>query len=362
MEGIVAAWLAPHAPFEFREYPVADPQPDCILVRMRVCNICGSDLHLWHGDAANLSAGQVLGHEMVGTIEKLGKEVTADSLGRSLAEGDRILYSYSRHCGSCRYCLTREAPCPNRNKHWVGVSSDEPPHFHAGYGQFYYVRPGTVVLRVPDELPDDLVSPLNCAGAQVAEGLSRIEVRAGDTVVVQGAGGLGLYAVAAARQMGAEQIIVFDGQPQRLEFAKRFGADRVVDIGATTLQERQEQLLTWTRGFGADVVLEFAGVPSAVAEGVTLLRQGGRYLVGGNINLGVETSFDPTNIVRRCLTIKGIHGYEGGAIPAALDLLLRTRDRFPYGSLISHHFPFAEINEAFAVADSGQALRVSITF
>ena len=82
MQGRVAVWLAPHAPFEFREYPVADPRPDCILVRMRVCNICGSDLHLWHGDAANLSAGQVLGHEMVGTIEKLGNEVTADSLGR----------------------------------------------------------------------------------------------------------------------------------------------------------------------------------------------------------------------------------------------------------------------------------------
>ena len=201
MHGRVAVYVAPREPFEFREYPVADPPDDAILVRMRVCNICGSELHLWRGQGVGLAEGtpQILGHEMVATIEKLGRNVTHDSLGRPLSEGDRIVYTYWRPCGTCWYCLTREASCPTRNKHWLGVSSDTPPHFNGGFGEFYYVFRHQSVFRVPDELPDHLVSAVNCAVAQVFDGLKRIEVRSGDKVLVQGVGGLGLYAVAMAR-------------------------------------------------------------------------------------------------------------------------------------------------------------------
>ena len=186
-----------------------------------MCNICGSELHLWRGQAVKLEEGkpQILGHEMVATIEKLGRNVTHDSLGSSLSEGDRIVYTYGRPCGRCWYCLTREASCPHRHQHWIGVSSEEPPHFNGGFGEFYYVCPHQSVFRVSEDLPDELVSPVNCAAAQVFDGLKRIEVRSGDTVLVQGVGGLGLYAVAMAREAGAQQIIVLDAHPHRLEMA-----------------------------------------------------------------------------------------------------------------------------------------------
>ena len=364
MKGVVAVCLASHEPFEFREYPVPDPAPDAIVVRMRVANICGSDLHLWRGEAVRLKKGlpQILGHEMVGTIEKLGSDVTCDSSGSPISEGDRIIYTYSRPCGTCRYCLTREACCPNRNRHWLGVSSDTPPHFNGAYGEFYYLARGHDVFRVPEELSDDLVSPVNCAAAEVLSGLRRVAVHSGETVLVQGAGGLGLYAIAMAREMGATRIIVLDGLLRRLELAGRFGADHLLNINEMTPQDRQEQILQWTGGLGADLALELTGAAAAVAEGVTLLRDGGRYLWAGNINKGLETSFDPSYVVRKSLVIKGIHGYESWAIPQAMSFLSRTKDRYPYESILSHHFQFSKINEAFALADRSEAIRVSISF
>lgn len=364
MKGKVAICLAAREPFEFREYPVPDPDSGAVLVKMRAANICGSDLHLWRGHAVRLEEGvpQILGHEMVGTVEKLGSDVKCDSLGRPLCEGDRIVYTYGRPCGTCTYCLTREASCPNRHQHWIGISSDTPPHFNGGYGEFYYLGPGQSVFRVPDELSDDLASPVNCAAAEVFEGLSRIEIRSGDTVLIQGAGGLGLYALAMAREMGAARIIVLDGLPERLKLAGQFGANQLLNIKETTTEGRQQQVLEWTGGLGADVALELAGVPVAAAEGVSLLRDGGRYLWAGNINKGLETSFDPSFIVRKGLTVKGVHGYQPWAIPAALDLLARTKDKYPYHSIISHHFDFDDINEAFALADGQEAIRVSICF
>jgi len=363
MNGKVAALVAAHQPFEFLEYPVVDPGADSILVRMRVCNICGSDIHLWRGDTVAFKEGvpQILGHEMVGTIEKLGRNVKTDALGTPLEEGDRVIYTYSRVCGTCRFCLSHEAPCPYRNKHWIHVSSNTPPHFNAGYAEFYYVEPGQDVFRVPDDLSNDLVSPLNCAAAEVTEGLSRIDLRAGDTVLVQGAGGLGLYATAMAREAGAEQIIVFDGLADRLELAKKFGADRVVNVRETSLADRLEQVLEWTGGHGADVALELAGHPAAAAEGVNLLRPGGQYLWAGNIN-GDETSFDPTAVVRRALRIQGIHGYEGWAIPKAINFVQRTKNKYPFEAILSHHYSFDKINDAFSLADRGEAIRVSIDF
>ena len=364
MKGKVAVYLAARQPLEFREYTVPDPEPDSILVRMRMCNICGSDLHLWCGLGPGLQDGlpQILGHEMVGTIEKLGGKVRTDSAGTPLEEGDRIIYSYFRFCGTCYYCLTREANCPNRHRHWIGVSSELPPHFNGGFGEFYYLGPGHWIFKVPDELSDDHVSPVNCAAAEIAFGLRNIEIRGGETVLIQGAGGLGLYAIAMAREMGAAQIIVVDALPPRLELAKQFGADHLLDVRKTSPGERLEQVLGWTNSLGADVAIEVAGVPAAVAEGVSLLRNGGRYLCVGNINKGQETSFDPSHVVRGQLTVKGIHGYDSWAIPQALEIIARTKNKYPYESILSHHFKFEDINEAIALADEGAATRVSVTF
>ena len=361
--GRVAVVLKNRGEFEFREYEVPSPSPDAIVVKMSQCNICGSDIHLWHGSAAPLQEGlpQILGHEMVGTVHKLGSQVETDSLGQKLEEGDRVVYTYFRLCGRCHFCLSGDANCPTLHAHWVGVSSDEPPHFNGGFGEYYYLGPGHSVFKIPDELPDDLVSPVNCAAAQMMFGLGKIGIRPGDAVVIQGAGGLGLYSIAMAREMGAGKILVIDARPERLKLAEDFGADLVLNVNETKERERLVSILKETNRLGADLGIEVAGFPPTLVEGIKMLRNGGRYLTTGNIIQG-QVSIEPAEIVRKALTIQGAYGYQPRAIPEAIDFIARTKEKYPYEKLISHHYKFDDINEGMAFADEGNAIRVTLDF
>ncbi len=361
MTGRVAVFQEPHQPMEIREYALPEVGPEDILVKIRAANICGSDLHIWHGRGPGFPRRPVvLGHEMVGEVFRLGGGGRTDCLGEPLREGDRIVYAYFVPCGACPACLTGSPACPNRYRHWFG-SADEPPHFRGAYGEYYYLRKGQTICKVPAELGDDEVSPVNCALSEALYGLDRIGIRLGDTVVIQGAGGLGLYATALARDMGAGRVIVLDKRAGRLELAKAFGATLTVNVDETSEQERRELVRDLTRGHGADVVAEFVGVPSVVEEGARLLRQGGRYLWIGNITPGLPSALDPGTVVRAAQTVRGVIVYEPWVLPRALDFLVRRRDAYPFRKIISDAWPFGEINRAFAFADEGHAVRVSLS-
>ena len=364
MKGKVAVFLEPGRPMEFREYPIPDAESDAIVVKMRLSNICGSDIHFWRGRGPRVESNipQVLGHEMTGEIYALGENVKTDSRGEPLNVGDRIVYSYFKPCGKCWMCLTGLPGCPNRYRDWLGVSSEQWPHFHGAFGEYYYMKPGHWVFKVPDELADEMVSPINCALSEVIYGLHKIGITLGDTVVIQGAGGLGLYATAVAREMGAGRIIVLDKIPKRLELAQAFGADHILNVDETSESERVNQIKEWTRGVGADIIAELTGLPHVLAEGIDMLRWGGRYLWIGNINLGFPTEIDPGSVVRCSKTLRGIIVYEAWVIPRALDFLCRAKDKYPFDSIVSHKFPFEQINEAFAFAEQGKSIRVSLTF
>ncbi|MBI2165617.1 MAG: zinc-binding dehydrogenase [Chloroflexi bacterium] len=362
MDGLVAVFHESTRPFDLRRYPVPEPGPGEILVRVRMANVCGSDLHFRAGHGPGLPKGipHVLGHEMMGEVFALGPGATRDSQGHALKAGDRVVYAYFRDCGVCPTCLHRDGACPNRYRNWIGVSVEEYPHFHGAFGQFYVVRPGQWVFRVPEELPDHMVSAVNCALAEVIYGLHKGGLRMGDTVVVQGAGGLGLYATAVAREMGAGKIVVSDLLQHRLETAEAFGADHVLNASYTDPQERESRVKEWTGGHGADLVIELTGDPKVVQEGINMLRPGGRYVLIGNINLGLTTTLDPATLVRYSRNLIGIIVYEGWAIPRALEFLLKMRKRYPLDKVVSHTFPLESINQAFEVASQRQCLRVGL--
>jgi threonine dehydrogenase-like Zn-dependent dehydrogenase len=362
MKGKAAIFTDVGKPLELREYPLPDVEPDAMLVKISTANICGSDLHFLRGQGPGIPRGipQILGHEMTGRVARLGSRVKTDSLGQPLHEGDRVVYAYFRGCGTCWMCLEGRPGCPHRYAHWIGVSSDTPPHFNGAYAEYYYLRPGQWVFKVPDDLPDNLVSPVNCALAEVIYGLHRTGIVLGDSVVIQGAGGLGLYATAVAREMGAGQIIVLDKIGERLELAKAFGADHVINVEELAWPQRLEAVKDLTSGRGADVVAEFVGSPAVLQEGVELLRYGGRYLWIGNINLGLTGDIDPGQVVRGSRTIIGLVVYEAWVIPRALQFLRRTRAKYPYERIISHTFPLERINEAFEQAYQRRVMRVSL--
>ncbi|RMF91935.1 MAG: zinc-binding alcohol dehydrogenase [Nitrospinota bacterium] len=362
MKGKAAVFTEIGKPLEIREYPLPEVEPDAMLVQVTLANICGSDLHFLKGHGPGVKGGipQILGHEMVGKVYKLGKNFTTDSLGRPLQEGDRIAYAYFVPCGTCWACLSGTAACPNRYRYWLGVSCEEPPYFRGAFAQYYYLRSGQWVFKIPDELPDDVVSPINCALSEVIYGLHKIGIVLGDTVVIQGAGGLGLYATAVAREMGAGQVIVMDKLPARLELAKAFGADLTINVAEVGAEERRQMVLERTEGRGADVVAEFVGSPQVVEEGIEMLRYGGRYLLIGNINLGLKGEIDPAQLVRATRTVMGIIVYEPWVIARALQFLQRTQHKYPFSRIISHKFPLEEINEALEFARQGKSIRTSL--
>jgi threonine dehydrogenase-like Zn-dependent dehydrogenase len=329
---------------------------------VRLANICGSDLHFWHGHGPRINPdiAQVLGHEMMGVVYALGRNVKTDSLGRPLKEGDRICYSYFRNCGACWSCLSGTAACQYRYRDWIGVSADLHPHFRGAFGEYYYMHPGHWVFKVPDELPDEMVAAVNCAVSEVLYGLHKVGVTLGDTVVIQGAGGLGLYAIAVAREMGAGCVISLDRVEERLALAREMGADHTLNVEATEWEERVTRVREWSGGNGADVVVEVAGDPDCVQEGVDMMRPGGRYLWIGNINLGFTTLIDPASLVRTCKTVTAIIVYEGWVIPRALDFLVRTRGRYPYHKVISHRFKLTEINRALELSAARKVIRATL--
>ena len=360
--GKVAALPGPGKPLVLREYPLPDVGPDDILVRLTLSTICGSDVHFWTGGGPGVSAREPigLGHEMTGRIYALGKNVATDSMGRPLKEGDRICYSYFSNCGTCWACLSGTAACLNRYRSWLGVPSDQPPHFHAAFGEYYYLRHGHWVFKVPDELLDEMVSPVNCAFSEVFYGLHKIGITLGDTVVIQGAGGLGLYATAVAREMGAGQVVVVDRVPERLALAREMGADHLLNVDDTSAEGRIAQVRDWNGGEGADVVAELTGSPVVLQEGIDMLRPGGRYLWIGNINLGVEATIQPGSLVRYSRTITGVIVYEAWVIPRVLEFIVRTRDKYPYEKVVSHKFPLEELNRALQVSEQKQVIRAEV--
>jgi threonine dehydrogenase-like Zn-dependent dehydrogenase len=353
VKGRAAVFFGPGKPFQIQELPLPEVEPEAILVRVALANVCGSDLHFWRGDAPLTLPpdGWIFGHEMTGRVARLGARVKTDSLGRPLAEGDRVAYTYFYPCGRCPACLGREpAACLVKIGRPLGPSAF--PHFHGAFAEYYYLKPGGAVFRVPDELPDEMVAPVNCALSQVIFGLHKASFRFGDTLVIQGAGGLGVQAAAVAKDMGASVVIVVDRIPGRLELARAFGADHTIDIAEVVdRKERVGLVRTLTGGAGADVVCDFVGFPEVIPEGIEMLRQGGTYLEIGTISRGAKVELEPASLVWGAKRIVGVIMYDPWVIPRALDFLARNRARWPFGRLISHRYPLEKINEAFSQSE-----------
>ncbi|MHB8513230.1 MAG: zinc-binding dehydrogenase [Actinomycetota bacterium] len=365
MKGRLAAYPpGVRSTMDLREVDVPDPAPGSILVRVTRANVCGSDLHFYRGDidlSKFMSEPTVLGHEMCGVVASLGAGVSKDSAGRPLHEGDRVVYRYFEPCGSCSSCMRGQSAACGANLGFQRKACTAPPYFVGGFADYYMVPAGQAIFKVPDSLPDDLVVSVNCAVAEVVEGLTRARVGIGDCVVIQGAGGLGLYATALAKHLGAARVIVIDAIAERLSLAKEFGADDVIDISEhPDPNARSRALRSLNNGNGADVAVEVAGVPDAFTEGIALLGQGGRFVEIGNISLGLTTSFDPAQVTLGNKTVFGVVFYEPIALERALQFLSATREHVPYEKLVSSVYPLERINEAFDDAENRRVARASI--
>jgi threonine dehydrogenase-like Zn-dependent dehydrogenase len=190
--------------------------------------------------------------------------------------------------------------------------------------------------------------------------LTTVGLRAGESVVVQGAGGLGVYACAVARASGASTVVAVDGVRERLELARAFGADHVVDVSEHPDPKARIRAVRDLTDGGADVVCEFVGHASAVSEGIQMVAPGGRYLECGCIHTGTSFDFDPAYLTLLSRSIVSVIYYEPWALREAVRFLQRHRDRFPWERLLASTYPLADIDRAFADADARRVPRAAV--
>lgn len=355
-----AVLTAFHAPLELRDLPLPEkPEPGAALVRIEMAGICGTDVHLWKGQLP-IALPVIMGHETVGRIEQLGDGLDRDWTGQPLRIGDRVTWNSAVSCGACYYCAEKKQPtrCAQRRAYGIGYRCDHAPHFLGGYADFHYLHPRTTIFRLPDDLPTESVIGAGCALITAIHGVERTGIAWQDSVVVQGAGPVGIAALAVAKSAGAAQVTVIGGPGHRLQMAKRFGADHVIDLDEVRdPQARLAAVRELTRGYGADVVLECAGIPKAVVEGMELCRDGGKYLVLGHYCDAGPVLWNPHVITRKQLQVFGSWSSEPRHLKQALEFLRANRERFPFHEMVSHRFTLDQANEALAITAEWQSAK-----
>ncbi|GGO76400.1 zinc-binding alcohol dehydrogenase [Marinobacterium nitratireducens] len=359
MKGKVAVMTEPGR-LEYQEYDLPQPGYGAVLLEVLRSNVCGSELHIWRGHHPVKKRGGI-GHEMVGRVTALGEGVSTDSAGETLSVGDRVVATYFQTCLSCPQCMRGQYNLCDNAYEFFGLQPEDSPHFHTSFSTHIYIHPRQHIYKVHEAIPDSVAASANCALSQVYFGLDKIDLKYGETLVIQGAGGLGLMGVAVARERGA-RVIIIDSVKQRLEQAKSFGADVVINIDDyPEVTERQNLVKSLTAGEGADVGMEVAGVPAAFNEGVTgLVRRGGRYLVMGNLSPGRTIDFDPGLFTRRAIQVLPVDRYDGRYLFKALQFLENTMDKYPYEKLIDAEFDLCCVEEALDKSASRQVTRASI--
>ena len=350
-----------NTPLAIESAPVPEPGPRAVIAAVELAGVCGTDVHLHHGHLA-IPLPIVLGHEGVGRVRSLGQGVSADFTGNPLREGDAIAWSSNIPCGQCHWCVIagERTLCETRQVYGVNQRFDEFPRLSGSWAETIYLQPGSALFRLPDGVTPEQAIALGCAGPTAVHGVLDVAgITAGDTVVVQGSGPVGIASAMYAHLAGAARVIVIGGPAGRLELARDLGVgDAHIDIFAfPDPAERIRLVLDATPGRrGADVVLECAGAPEAVVEGWEMARRGGTFLALGQYTDRGPVPLNPHIITRKQLRIVGSWGFAEKHYLGHIQALPRLAHRFDLPRLITR-YPLADANRALADMAAGRVMK-----
>lgn len=349
--------VAPHQPIEIREFESPHLPRGAALLRAERSEVCGTDVHLWHGRLSGVPYPIIPGHVSTGTLEAIrGPLVGLD--GTTLREGDRaVFFDVHRTCGTCRACTVHRTPTRCSARRVYGITDPAAEGLFGGWAQSVYLEPGVSVAKLPDRVTFDDYIGGGCGLLTAVHILERAALRPGDRVLVQGIGAVGLSTTALAHHGGASLVLAIGAPRARIALALRMGAARVFDLDSTTAAERLEQVRALTDGEGVDVVIEAAGSPKAIEEGLSLVRDGGRYVIAGHYtDTGVSSINAHQHINRKHLEIRGCWGSEAGHFLRALRLLECYASAVPWRDIGERTYALDQVNEALA---DTEALRVT---
>jgi putative phosphonate catabolism associated alcohol dehydrogenase len=339
---------------ELRRFPTPAPAEGELLVRVLGCTLCGSDLHSIDGRRA-VPVPTVLGHEIVGEIVSIGSlSAATNHQGLSLHVGQRVTWAIVAHCGECYFCR-RDLPQKCRHAVKYGHEALRPGYeLLGGLAEHCLLARNTSVVCLPEELPLSVACPANCATATVVAALEAAGPLHERTICIFGAGLLGLTAAAMVTAAGGVAIVV-DPQQTRRDRALAFGAH-----AAVAPEEIAECVPRMTNGFGVDAILELSGADTVWNLAWPLVRTGGRIVLVGAVFPIPAVSFLPEQLIRRQLTVLGIHNYAPRHLQTAVDFLVAHHTRFPFETLVSRWSPLADIHAALTDARHPQCIRMGV--
>jgi L-iditol 2-dehydrogenase len=331
---------------EVRDVPTPTVDADSVLVRVRACAVCGSDIRIFHHGNSRVHPPQILGHEASGEVAEVGGSVSRFKVG------DRVAIGADVPCGECVFCE-------------AGIGNNCQINYAMGYqfaGSFaeYVLLNKTVVNygpvhKIPDAMSFDegaLAEPLAC----VLNAVELTDIRLGDTVVILGAGPIGCMIIPVAYMSGASKVIVVQRSRPRMEAARKFGADVYI---CSSEEDAVARVLRETGGLGADVIFTANPNPQSHVDALKMAKNRARVNLFGGLPAGSTVTLDTNIIHYKELFVLGAHGSLPRHHQKAIDLIAAHRpDIRPY---ITHHFPLAQINEALAAAEGHQGMRVVVT-
>jgi L-iditol 2-dehydrogenase len=346
MEHAMKAGLL-RAPNELAFEDIADPLPKAgdLILRVRAATVCGTDIRIFRGrKTAGVRYPSVLGHEFAGEV--------IDNGGHSqFACGDAVCVCPAIACGRCAHCLRgMENVCQNLQA--IGYELD------GAFAEYIRIPAQAVgagnVFRIPKGLSWEkaaLVEPLSC----VMNGQELINVGLGDTVVILGAGPIGLLHVKLARLAGAHKILISEPSEARRKSALAAGADVVVD---PTSEDLQAQVLAMTDGLGADKVIVAIGVPKLANDALALARYRGSVSLFAGFSAGEMATLDVNAIHYHELTVKGSFGLTRLHFKRSLNAV--ASGQIELESMLTHRFELPDIVQALATAEQGAAIKVAV--
>ncbi|WP_145198474.1 zinc-dependent alcohol dehydrogenase [Thalassoglobus polymorphus] len=297
---------------EYKQLEVTDmPEPEIgsrdVLVEVRACGICGSDIHGYDGSSGRRIPPLVMGHEAAGVVAKKGSDVDGFEVG------DRVTFDSTVSCGHCKFCRAGNINlCDNRKV--LGVSCGEYRQ-HGAFAQYVAV-PQNILYKIPEGLAFEHAAMIEAVSIAV-HAANRAPVRLGDTAVIVGSGMIGLLVVQAIRLAGCSQVIAVDLDEDRLKLARELGADVTLNPQSDDVVAQIQSL---TGGQGADIAIEVVGASVTIQTAIDATRKGGAITLVGNLAPKVEVPLQA--IVTRELTLYGSCA-SNGEYPACIDLLER---------------------------------------
>jgi len=342
----------PLGSFSVEQFAVPDPAAGTVLLRMELSGCCATDAHTYLGQWKSATFPALLGHENVGSVVALGTGGPRDYVGRELQPGDRVFARWG-WCGNCFECRTLQQPrrCRNRTVSYGGMGLDAP--FSGGFAEFLYLSAPETTFMLKLDVPAStavLSEPLGVAVTAVR----RAQPRIGETIVVQGCGAIGLLTLGLAKRAGATRAIVVGGPAERLEVARAFGADVVIDIEhVRSPEERARAVLAETpAGLGADLVFGCVGLAPAWLEGISYTRDGGRFMELGLASDTGDVSFNPsTHLVGKNITLMGTLGLASYDDAVVAGRVMEQR-QLPLERLVSHQLPLERVGDAIQALNS----------